>query len=122
MLAAATILCAELQAAAACMKADRAGEVAEGRLTQRMFRDAAGRQEPAFILTLPDSTCLSGVDETDNVQGARTIHLYSSDDSVNRIIKRFVGKTVLVRGRAFGAATMHHHAPIVMDISEIGPD
>ena len=29
------------------------------------------------------------------------------------------GKTVLVRGKPFGAATVHHHAPIVMDISEI---
>jgi hypothetical protein len=53
------------------------------------------------------------------VKSTRTIHVYSTDERISAEIKRFVGKTVLVRGRPFGAHTAHHHAPIVMDITEI---
>jgi hypothetical protein len=101
------------------MRADHGDEIAQGKLSRRPFKDAAGRSEPAFILTLPVPTCLKGTDKLDRVTGARTIHLYSSKQSVNRSIQRFVGKAVQVQGRPFGAATAHHHAPIVMDISDI---
>jgi hypothetical protein len=106
-------------ARSACMKADAAGEIAEGRLARQTFKDAAGRPERVFILKLPSPVCLSGTDEFDNVQNARTIQIYASDDTIGRRIARFADKTVLVRGKPFGAATVHHHAPIVMDISEI---
>jgi hypothetical protein len=38
---------------------------------------------------------------------------------VHARIDRCLGKDVMVRGRPFGAHTAHHHAPIVMEISEI---
>jgi hypothetical protein len=102
-----------------CMEADKPGEIAGGLLQQRTFKDAAGRPESSYILTLPAPTCLKGRDEGDNVSSARTVQLYSSDNAIEKSIRRLVGKRVMVSGRAFGAATVHHHAPIVMDISKI---
>lgn len=119
IVAMAAILGSGQKAAAQCMQGDKPGEIAQGALAQGMFRDAAGRPEQAFILTLAVPTCLSGAEESDNVKSTRTIHIFSSDDSVGRRIHRFVGSTVVVRGTAFGALTVHHHAPIVMDVSEI---
>jgi len=105
--------------AAECMRANEDGEIAEGSLAQWTFEDAAGRPEQAFIVTLAVPTCLAGADETDNVAKATSIHIYSSDASITGSIKELVGTDVQVRGSAFGAHTAHHHAPIVMDISEI---
>jgi Domain of unknown function (DUF4431) len=56
------------------------------------------------------------------VSSAETIHLYSSDEAVARSLKQLVGKKVKVKGNAFGAITAHHHAPIVMESSEIEAD
>lgn len=102
-----------------CMKSNEGEQILEGRLALGTFRDAADRPETAYILTLPVPTCLDASDPDDRVASAKTVHIFSSKDKVHATIKRFVGKTVLVRGNPFGAHTAHHHAPIVMDISEI---
>ena len=34
-------------------------------------------------------------------------------------MESLVGEIVIVRGKPFGALTVHHHAPIVMEISGI---
>jgi Domain of unknown function (DUF4431) len=115
----AVALMASASDAAECMHANDASEIAEGSLSQKTFEDANGRPEKAFILTMRVPTCLSGADESDNVKSSTTIHIYSSNDAVSKSIKKFVGKPVEVHGSAFGAITAHHHAPIVMDISEI---
>jgi hypothetical protein len=106
-------------ALSACMIFDQAGQIAEGRLSVGRFKDAADRPESAFILRLPVATCLDASDPEFRVKSTRTIHVYSTDERISAEIKRFVGKTVLVRGRPFGAHTAHHHAPIVMNITEI---
>jgi Domain of unknown function (DUF4431) len=106
-------------ASSACMTFDQAGQIAEGRLSVGRFKDAADRPESAFILRLPVATCLDASDPEFRVKSTRTIHVYSTDERTSAQINRFVGKTVLVRGRPFGAHTAHHHAPIVMDITEI---
>lgn len=105
--------------AATCMQANGDGEIAEGRLSLGQFEDAAGRPEEAYILNLPLPTCLSGGDEMDNVGNVETIHVYAFDEAISRSLKTLVGKDVHVRGTPFGAHTAHHHAPIVMSISEI---
>jgi hypothetical protein len=102
-----------------CMDADKSDEIAGGLLKQGPFKDAAGRPEVSYILTLPEPTCLKGRDQDDNVSPSKTIQLFSSDTAIDDSIRRFVGKRVMVTGRPFAAATAHHHAPIVMDISEI---
>jgi hypothetical protein len=48
-----------------CMDADESDEIAGGLLKQGTFKDAAGRPEVSYILTLPESTCLKGRDEDD---------------------------------------------------------
>jgi hypothetical protein len=103
---------------AQCLEAER-DEFVQGDLMLGDFKDAAGRDEPAFILILPEPVCLGGEDEFDNVEDADAIQIYSSDEQVDGSIADYVGETVLVRGQAFGAMTVHHHAPIVMDISSI---
>lgn len=105
---------------ATCMEADKpSGWVSGGLLTQRIFNVATGRPEPAYILVMPQAECLKGRDNRDNVRPTRTVQLYSSNSAIEKAIRRFVGKRVMVEGRAFGATTVHHHAPIVVDISSI---
>ncbi len=113
------MLAAPIAAADRCMQFDVARQIAEGRLVIGHFKDAADRPETAYILRLPVATCLGAKDPEFRVSHARTIHVYSSDEKVHAQIGRFVGKDVMVRGRPFGAHTAHHHAPIVMEISEI---
>lgn len=105
--------------AAQCMQAGGENEIAEGRLSVGHFEDAAGRPETAYIVTLPADTCLTGEEENDQIDSAKTIHIFGSSDAVHATIDKFVGQDVMVRGMPFGAMTVHHHAPIVMDITEI---
>ncbi|WP_372928926.1 DUF4431 domain-containing protein [Methyloceanibacter sp.] len=104
--------------AASCMRSNADGAIAEGRLSLGQFEDAAGRPEQAFILTLPAPTCLSGEDDMDNVDDVETIHVFSVD-ALHAGLDEFVGKDVQVRGTPIPAHTAHHHAPIVMSITEI---
>ena len=116
----ALILLADPTAAAdRCMQFDAPKQIAEGRLVIGHFKDAADRPETAYILRLPVATCLSAKDPEFRVRHARTIHVFSSNEKMRAQIDRLVGKAVMVRGRPFGAHTAHHHAPIVMEISEI---
>jgi hypothetical protein len=101
------------------MQDNEADQIAEGRLSLGQFEDAAGNPEQAFILTVPVPTCLDSVDPDAAVDSTTTIHVYSMDDSIRASIEQFVGKDVHVRGTPFSAHTAHHHAPIVMDVSEI---
>jgi uncharacterized protein DUF4431 len=106
-------------AAIACMSDQSETEIAEGRLSITLRRDAAGRPERPYILSLVVPACLTAKDPEDSVKSTRTIHIFSSQEKVHAKIGKLVGKTVLVRGKAFAGHTSHHHAPIVMDISDI---
>lgn len=119
MLAAGLMIAAGHPAYAACMKGGDEGEVAAGRVSIGKARDAAGRPQQPYILTLTTPACLTAPDEEDNVKSTRTVHIYSTDAKVHAAIAGFVGKSVRVRGTPFHAHTGHHHAPIVMDIAEI---
>ena len=98
------------------MQDNEADQIAEGRLSRGIFEDAAGRLEQAFILTLPEPACLAS---DDPVGSTVTIHIFSLDEAIAGSIEKFVGNDVHVRGTPFGGHTAHHHAPIVMDVSEI---
>jgi hypothetical protein len=116
---AATILGASA-AQAQCMK--ETGEArAEGHLTVGRFHDAAGRPETAYILQLTRPVCLDGAEDDDARKGTRRIHIFSPDERTARKIQRLVGRNVVVFGEPFGQHTAHHHAPIVMSVTEIGP-
>jgi Domain of unknown function (DUF4431) len=105
--------------ALACMSDQSKQETVQGKLTIVNKRDAAGRPEKPYILTVASPACLKAQDPADSVERTTTIHIFSSQDSVRARIAKFVGKTVRVRGQPFAAHTAHHHAPIVMDVSEI---
>ncbi len=108
------------QAWADCLVAEKADQQAEGWLDQIKFTDEAyDRTEMVFILTLPNPACLAGEDEYDNVESTSRIHVFSMDDKILRQLRSNTGKTIRVRGRAFGEHTAHHHAPIVMNVFEI---
>ncbi len=96
------------------MPANKLGEIQQGRLMQKTIGG-----ELVFLLQVPTPVCLNGKDPADKVRGTKIIQVYSSDETVSRSIRRFVGKYVQVAGRAFGALTHHHKAPIVMDLSNI---
>ena len=105
-------------AANACMK-DGENADAAGRLSIGSARDAAGRPQRPYIVTLSAPACLTATDLGDSVKSTRTVHIFSTDEKVHAAIAGLVGKTVRVRGTPFPAHTGHHHAPIVMDIAEI---
>jgi hypothetical protein len=104
----------------ACLQAEHE-ETVEGWLKSERFKDAADRPESAYILELNPAVCLEGSDEFDKVEHARKIHVYAGKDDVSKRIRRFIDKRVRVRGKPFGAHTAHHHAPIVMEITQIAP-
>jgi hypothetical protein len=113
------VVFAATPASANCMKANAPDQIAEGQLTIGSGKDAAGRSQRPYILRTPASVCLDGSDPEDRVKSTRSIHVYPANDKLARDFAQFVGKTVLVRGNPFPRHTMHHHAPIVMEVTEI---
>lgn len=105
-------------AAAQCMDANQETEAAAGELARKRFSDAAGRPEEEYILTLPVPICIRGEDDLDNVDGANSVHLVPDGGSVASKLRELLGQSVIVRGKPFGAITVHHHAPIVMSVTE----
>jgi hypothetical protein len=108
-------------AGAACLKANTDGQVAQGQLTVQTAKDMAGRTEKPYILQLSASACLEGKDPDDNVKSTRTIHVFPADEKLQPAFRRLVGKAVVVSGNPFPEHTAHHHAPIVMQVTEIKP-
>ena len=105
-------------AAGPCLSDKSDSETVVGRLSVGKARDANGRPERPYILTLAADACLKATDD-DNVDKTRTIHIFSTQDGIRGQISKFVGKSIEVRGRPMVAHTAHHHAPIIMDISAI---
>ena len=102
------------EAAAQCLNAD-GGPVAQvGRLVRTRIGGAS-----VFILRTPQPVCLRGRDAADNVRGTQSIHVYSTRPAVERALGAAAGRDVRVRGRAFGAITQHHKAPIVLDAAAV---
>jgi hypothetical protein len=106
-------------AAAECLKANVEGQIAQGQLKIGRARDAAGRPEKPYILRLTSNACLDADDPDDVVKRTRTIHVFPAEQKLGLMFRRLVGKPVAVRGSPFTAHTSHHHAPIVMQVSEI---
>lgn len=104
-----------------CMRFGAGAERATGELSIGAFQDAADRPESAFILSLSVPACLDADDPEFRVKDSGTIHIFAADDAIQEQIQQLVGKSVRVRGRPFGAHTAHHHAPIVMEVTDIEP-
>jgi hypothetical protein len=106
-------------ALAECLKPNVNGQPAEGQLTISKAEDAAGRSERSYILKLAANACLDADEIDEAVRGTRTIHVFAADEKLEPAFRSAVGKMVVVRGSPFPAQTAHHHAPIVMSVTEI---
>jgi hypothetical protein len=106
-------------AAAECLKDNVEGQSAAGQLTVMRAQDAAGRPERPYILRLAATACLDADDPDDAVKSTRTIHVFPAEPKLQPSFHKLVGKMVVVRGSPFAQHTAHHHAPIVMQVTEI---
>jgi hypothetical protein len=106
-------------AMAECLKANVEGQTAEGQLTTIRAQDPAGRPERPYILRLASISCLDADDPDEAVKSTRTIHVFAADEKLQQVLRKLVGKTVVLRGNPFAAHTAHHHAPIMMQVTEI---
>jgi hypothetical protein len=92
-----------------CHVAGDDGSIAEGRLIER---------GDAIILKVPQPICLSGAEDSDNINESAEIHVYSDDAGVDQTLRSLIGKDVHLRGSLMGAITQHHKAPVVMRVRE----
>lgn len=115
----ACLLAASAGAQAQCLSDAKDREALAGVVSTGQFRDAAGRPQSAFILTLKTPACLDSDDADMRVKQTLRVHIYSTRETVHAQIRQRVGKSVRVRGKPFGAHTGHHHAPIVMDVAVV---
>jgi hypothetical protein len=93
--------------------------VARGTLMEGTFTDPYGT-ERALILQLPRSVCIDDGDEFSYpADRFRRVHVSAVNDRLLRILRRFLGRTVSVRGEGFAAHTRHHHAPLVVIADQV---
>jgi uncharacterized protein DUF4431 len=111
---------AAITAQADCLKANTPDQTAEGRLISVIITiEDYKKKEQAYILRLDADACLDGTDDYDKVEVTRRIHVFATDDALRRKLRLATGKMVRVSGHAFGEENLHHHAPIVMNVSRI---
>lgn len=103
----------------ACLSDSSSDQTVEGRLAILDAQDAAGRPQKPYVILLSQPICLTAEEPDDSVSSTKTVHIFSSDDTVHQQIAGFVGQAIVVRGRPFPSHTAHHHAPVVMDITAI---
>jgi hypothetical protein len=106
-------------AMAECLKNNVDGQSATGQLTIMHAQDAAGRPERPYILRLASNSCLDADDPDEAVKKTRTIHVFPADEKLEPVYRKLVGKMVIVRGKPMAAHTAHHHAPIILQVTEI---
>ena len=81
--------------------------------------------EPTYILKLDTPICATGDEFLKPEQRFDRIQVYPAESAaagrfLARDLRRFVGRRVVVQGRSpLGAHTGHHHAPLLLAITEI---
>ena len=81
--------------------------------------------EPTYTLKLDTPICATGDELLKPEQRFDKIQVYPAKSGaagrfLSRDLRRFVGKRVVVEGKSpFGAHTGHHHAPLLLPITEI---
>jgi hypothetical protein len=81
--------------------------------------------EPTYTLKLDTPICATGDELLKPEQRFDKIQVYPAESGaagrfLSRDLRRFVGKRVVVEGKSpFGAHTGHHHAPLLLPITEI---
>ena len=81
--------------------------------------------EPTYLLKLDEPICATGDDFLNPSERIDKVQVYPADAGavgrfLSRDLRRYVGKRVVVDGNsAFGAHTGHHHASLVLPITNI---
>lgn len=134
VLASLALLAAETPAMAAdeqqtCINLTKAGARAtvSGVLTVQLFAgppnyESIARgdaEERAFVLELPRRLCADDGEFIRPNTHFDRVHVSASDEAILSVLKAAVGRTVTVRGEAFGAHTGHHHAPLVLMADQV---
>jgi hypothetical protein len=93
-----------------------------GRLTVQRFAgppnfESTARgdaEERSFILHLQRPSCADDGEFIDASTSFHRVQVSASAKGMLTRLKRAVGHTVTITGKAFGAHTGHHHAPLVL--------
>jgi hypothetical protein len=105
----------------------------EGVLTHKVFPGAPNyadvrkgdKPEPAYVLRLQKSICLTGDEFIDAQKQVDRIQIFPEETDKEtktlwKQLRKLVGKSVIVEGsKPFGAHTGHHHAPLLLPITKI---
>ncbi|NVN84599.1 MAG: DUF4431 domain-containing protein [Rhodopseudomonas sp.] len=114
-----------------CLDIDSSRTVVfDGKLTHKVFPGPPNfedvgkgdRPEPSYILQLQKSICVVGIDkQVDRVQIFPELPEQGPDNrALWAKLKSLIGKQVTVTGTsAFTSFTGHHHAPLLLPITEI---
>ena len=103
----------------------------EGVLRHKIFPGAPNyedvrkgdRAEPVYILELNDKICVAGDDFIDKGAQIRALQIYPAEAGEKRQWQGLVGTGVRIFGiSAFGAHTVHHRAPLVVEVGRIEPE
>lgn len=78
------------------------------------------REERALILKLPVPLCATDGEFIEAGTTFDQLHLSASAAAILKALNLAVGRSVTVRGKAFGAHTGHHRAPLVLIVEEVG--
>jgi len=76
-------------------------------------------EERAFILEIPRLICFTDVEFADGYERFDRVHVYATDQDVIDALNAAIGREVLVEGRAMGAHTGHHRAPMVLRVNSV---
>ena len=107
-------------AVAECLKSNVEGQSAQGQLAIGRARDAAGRPETPCISFASPQIPVSMPATATTLSGERVrFILFPADENMRRTFRLLAGKAVAVRGRPSIAYSAHHHARIVMHVTEI---
>jgi hypothetical protein len=125
---------AQPSSAAACIDLKQAKPLRfNGVLTREVFPGAPNyedihkgdKPEPAYILRLRESICVTGDTFVDSSRQIDRIQIFPANTTKKsqvlwKQLRGFVGRSVAVDGREpFGAHTGHHHAPLLLPITKI---
>lgn len=93
-----------------------------GRLTLQTFAgppnyesiERGDSEEKVFILELPRRICFEDGEFADGSERFDRVQVHAMEPELIRTLRQAVGRDVTVAGRAVGAHTGHHHAPMVL--------
>lgn len=76
-------------------------------------------EEQVFILELPRRICLEDGEFADGSERFDRVQVHAMEPALRGALQQAVAQDVTVAGRAVGAHTGHHHAPMVLFVGSV---